>query len=325
MLLEAWSNEQKILHFDDNLLRFDWCEMLENATSKNGIVVKQFTISMEGCLILYGYHRIPESIEVKSKQDCNIGILSFQLNGQFRVDEKNYEPYRVFENEMHNTFFTNKRELVFTAPPVFENFRVVLSPEKFLELLAKFHGRFSVYAEKVNRGEYFNLFEKPMAITPKIKMVIREILAHRITDPILSKVYCETKVTELFGCQLEQWYSNQKPSETQQLSDSDKRKIQAAREILLHDIASEPPTTEALARQVGTNEYLLKKGFKLLYGNSVFNYLINHRVEKAIELMNDTTLSLDEIAARVGYADSAHFSRAFKRVKGIPPGQFRKR
>ncbi len=246
------------------------------------------------------------------------------MNGQFRVDEKNYEPYRVFENEMHNTFFTNKRELVFKAPPVFENFRVILSPEKFLELLAKFHGRFSVYAEKVTRGEYFNLFDEPLALTPKIKMVIREILAHRITDPILSKVYYETKITELFGCQLEQWYSSRKPIVTQQLSDADKRKIYAAREILLHDIASEPPTAEALSRLVGTNEYLLKKGFKQLYGNSVFNYLISHRVEKAIELMNDTTLSLDEIAVRVGYADSAHFSRAFKRIKGIPPGQFRK-
>jgi AraC-like DNA-binding protein len=32
----------------------------------------------------------------------------------------------------------------------------------------------------------------------------------------------------------------------------------------------------------------------------------------------------DDIAVEVGYGDAAHFSRAFRKVKGIPPGQFRK-
>jgi AraC-like DNA-binding protein len=47
-------------------------------------------------------------------------------------------------------------------------------------------------------------------------------------------------------------------------------------------------------------------------------------MEKAIVMMEDEKLSLDEIAFLVGYTDSAHFSRAFRKEKGIPPGQYRK-
>jgi hypothetical protein len=190
---------------------------------------------MKGCYIMYGSHKTNEVQEVRSKQDCNVAILSFQLNGQFTVNEKNYQPYRIFDNDLHTTFFTNKRELVFQAPPVFENFRIILSPAKFRELLAKYHGRFSIFSDKIKKGEYFNLYEIPLPITPKMKMIIHDIIHHKISDPLLSKVYYETKITELFGRQLEQVYSVQQ-NNTIVLSAADKIKIYEARELLIQNL-----------------------------------------------------------------------------------------
>lgn len=239
------------------------------------------------------------------------------------VNEKDYEPYRIFENDVHITFFTNKRDLVFEAPAIFENFRIILSPEKFQDLLAKFHGRFSDYASKINRGEYFNLYEMPLPITPKMKMIIHDILNHKVGDSILSKVFYETKITELFGCQLEQVYASHQ-QQSSDLSAADRKKIQEARELLIRNLQAEPPSIPHLARLVGTNENKLKRGFNQVYGKSIYNYLLNYRMDKAIELMESGNHSLDEIAGKVGYADSAHFSRAFRKVKGIPPGQYRR-
>lgn len=272
---------------------------------------------------MYGSHKAEVTQEVQSRQDSNIAILSFQLNGQMNVNERSFEPYRIFENDLHTTFFTNKRELVFQAPPVFENFRIILSPLKFQELLAKFHGRFSSYSEKINRGEYFDLYELPLPITPKMKMIIHEMLNHNISDPLLSKVFYETKITELFGCQLEQIYSTRQ-KQSSELTTSDKQKIFEARELLVRNLQQSPPTIPQLARMAGINENKLKKGFREIFGKSVYNYLLSHRMEKAIEMMENEELSLDMIADHVGYDDSAHFSRAFRKIKGIPPGQFRK-
>jgi len=322
MLLEAWRLNQKWLHLDDSLFDDSFCDRTEDRLANHHITAYQLIISMKGCFIMYGSHKAKEIQVVESKQDSNIAILSFQLNGHMTVNERSFEPYRIFENDVHITFFTNKRELVFEAPPVFENFRVILSPNKFLELLAKYHGRFSSYAEKVKRNEYFNLHETPLPITPKMKMIIHDILNHRISDSVLSKVFFETKITELFGCQLEQMHSSMQ-NKTAGISSADKPKIYEAHELLVRNLQQTPPTIPKLARMVGTNENKLKKGFKEIYGKSIYNYLISFRMEKAIELLEDGKLPLDEIALLVGYADSAHFSRAFRKEKGVPPGQFR--
>jgi AraC-like DNA-binding protein len=323
MLLEAWRLGKKWLHLDDTTLSDGFCSRDEVRISDPQLTAYQMLISMKGCFIMYGSHRANEMQVIQSRQDTNIAILSFQLNGQMTVNEKSFEPYRIFQNDLHTTFFTNKRELVFESPPVFENFRVVLSPEAFTELLAKYHGRFSTYAALVKKGEYFNLFEIPMPITPRMKMIIRDILNHKIVDPLLSKVYFETKIAELFGCQLEQMLSAAQNQDTG-LSAVDKPKIYEARELLVQNLQETPLTIPQLARMVGTNENKLKRGFKEIYGKSVYNYLVAHRMEKAIELMENAALTLDEIAMMVGYTDSAHFSRAFRKEKGIPPGQFRK-
>jgi AraC family transcriptional regulator, transcriptional activator of the genes for pyochelin and ferripyochelin receptors len=323
MLLEAWQQGQQFIHFDDTTFADDFCDKAENHFTTDNYSASLTMISMKGCLIMYASHKAIEIQVVQSQQDSNIAILSFQLNGQMRVNESHFEPYRIFENDIHNTFFTNKRELVFEAPLVFENFRIILSPKKFQELLAKFHGRFSIYAEKIKLGEYFDLYEMPLPITPKMKMIIHDIIHHKISDNILSKVFYETKITELFGCQLEQIYSSWQNHSTE-LSATDKQKIYEARELLVRNLQQSPPTIPQLARMTGTNENKLKSGFRAIFSKSIYNYLLSHRMENAVEMLEDPKLSLDEIAERVGYGDTAHFSRAFRKVKGIPPGQFRK-
>jgi len=323
VLLEGWHRNEKIIHFDDSELDDTSCRKSGPIQTGGAYPTYHLAIVMKGCYILYGHHKLDKPIEIKSKQDSNIAILSFQLGGEFHVNEPNYQPYRTFDKEKHVCFFTNKRELVFEAPQVFENFRIILSATTFQILLAKFHGRFSVYSEKVVRGEYFDLFDVPLPITPKIKLVINSILAHRVSDPVLSKVFYETKITELFGCQLEQYYNARELRPLRELTERDKEKILAARKILLQNIADNPPSLSKLSRLVGINEHKLKSGFREMFGKSVFNYLLQQRIERSVEMMENPDLSLDEISELVGYADSAHFSRAFKRVKGLPPGQFR--
>ena len=49
------------------------------------------------------------------------------------------------------------------------------------------------------------------------------------------------------------------------------------------------------------------------------------RLSKAYELIQNTSISLEEISATIGYASISHFSGAFKARYGLSPGALRKR
>ena len=48
-----------------------------------------------------------------------------------------------------------------------------------------------------------------------------------------------------------------------------------------------------------------------------------YRIEQAVRLLNEQQLSVSEVAYNLGFADTHHFSRTFKRVMGLSPGKYR--
>ena len=58
-------------------------------------------------------------------------------------------------------------------------------------------------------------------------------------------------------------------------------------------------------------------------GIPFYDLLNSVRVQKAKELLENPALRISEIAEQVGYADTAHFSRVFKKSEGIPAGDWR--
>ncbi len=63
--------------------------------------------------------------------------------------------------------------------------------------------------------------------------------------------------------------------------------------------------------------------FKETFGQSPYSYYLNIRLNYAKTLLLDTTFSISEIAAQLGYIDSFYFSRLFKKHVGVPPLKFR--
>jgi len=71
------------------------------------------------------------------------------------------------------------------------------------------------------------------------------------------------------------------------------------------------------------NEYKLKKGFKELFGTTVFGYIHQIRMDLAKRLLLGTSKTAKEIAYETGYGSPQHFSKAFKEQFGIPPNSIR--
>jgi AraC family transcriptional regulator len=84
------------------------------------------------------------------------------------------------------------------------------------------------------------------------------------------------------------------------------------------------PTLEQMAAVARLNPHHFARQFKAATGLPPHQYVISRRVERAKQLLQaGTDLSLAEVAACAGFANQSHFSRHFKRLVGVTPGQFR--
>lgn len=92
---------------------------------------------------------------------------------------------------------------------------------------------------------------------------------------------------------------------------------------LIHANPEKPWTVEALAREAGMSRARYAEHFTQVIGEGPVGYLRSWRLQKAAELLDETRLPIQQIAARVGYESTAAFSRAFSQRFGASPSEFR--
>ena len=93
---------------------------------------------------------------------------------------------------------------------------------------------------------------------------------------------------------------------------------------LLHERHAEPWTLDSLAREVGTSRTLLAVRFRELVGEPPMAYLTRWRITRAANLLHGARQPLARIAEQVGYQSDAVFSKAFRRVTGRSPREWRR-
>ena len=79
-----------------------------------------------------------------------------------------------------------------------------------------------------------------------------------------------------------------------------------------------------IATATHTNSYYLSHLFKAEIGLSPMKYVILRRIGEAQTLLIDTTLPITEIAIRTGYNSSSYFNKAFHKITGMSPRDYRK-
>jgi len=93
---------------------------------------------------------------------------------------------------------------------------------------------------------------------------------------------------------------------------------------LMHDAPSRRWTIDDLCHAVGLARSALHERFMDLVGQSPMQYLTQWRMQVASRLLSETTLNLAAVALESGYESEAAFSRAFKRMVGVPPATWRR-
>src|SRR6478736_1980044 len=92
----------------------------------------------------------------------------------------------------------------------------------------------------------------------------------------------------------------------------------------LHRDPARSWTLESLAHEVGLSRSALAERFAQLVGQPPMQYLANWRMQVASRLLLESTMNVASIALETGYDSEAAFSRAFKRLVGVPPATWRR-
>ena len=162
-------------------------------------------------------------------------------------------------------------------------------------------------------------FSKTLPLCGKTRKAIEALLNHTYTDTLENIfVNAQTQILLLYSmdCMLGE---KEEVFTCKFLANADDReKIIKAREVLLQHIG-EPLTIKELSRKVAINECYLKKGFKELFGTTIFDFYQSQRMEHAKYLLYDKGLSVTEVSSLLGYSSISHFSTAFKKHTGIKP------
>ncbi len=167
-------------------------------------------------------------------------------------------------------------------------------------------------------------FSHESSFSQMMNQSIRDLLDCPYTGP-MRELFMESKAIELIVHKLAQTVSGKdemKPPLKMDLQEAGR--IHRARDILCRDLET-PPRLSDLAHAVGTNHTLLNRGFRELYGTTVFGYLRQQRLIEARRLLEREDASVTEAALSVGYDSISSFSKAFSEYFGIRPVRCRKK
>jgi AraC family transcriptional activator of pyochelin receptor len=133
-------------------------------------------------------------------------------------------------------------------------------------------------------------------------------------------IFIESKMLELFVLQMEHLHSLQASPVKEAWKSEDREKIFAVREYI-EKAYLESLTLKDFTYAFGINEFKLKKGFKHFFNTTVFGYILDLRMRKAKELLNERQMNVSEVAEFVGYNNTGSFSFEFKKRFGCSPSK----
>jgi len=189
--------------------------------------------------------------------------------------------------------------------------------------IKKFHGFFSEQADHIPFLSQDNIdkkYYKDEKINPAMAVVLSQLFHFNLHQSI-KKLYFKGKVYELLSLYFNRSEDTNIESCPFLVDEDNVIKIRKAKDIVIANM-SEPPGLQELADQVGINLKRLKMGFRQIYGDSVYSFLFDYKMDTARKLLDSGSYNVNEVGLKIGYSTASHFISAFKKKFGTTPKKY---
>lgn len=193
---------------------------------------------------------------------------------------------------------------------------LLISIEKFHSLFSKESNYIPFLSDENSNKKYYDDTE----IKPTVLIVLQQIINSNINSSI-RELYVKGKVYELLSLHFQQEENIAGEYCPFLVDEQNVLKIRKAKEIIISRMA-EPPSLQELANEIGLNLKKLKEGFKQIYGDTVFSFLLDYKMEHARKLLESNQYNVNEVGLQVGYSTASHFIAAFKKKFGTTPKKY---
>jgi AraC-like DNA-binding protein len=245
---------------------------------------------------------------------------------QFHFNLKGHVQY-VFHKGNYVLDLAEDRSLLLYNPETELPIHAVLSPGTsvitVLMSIRKFHALFTSEADYIpflradNRDKKYY---KQNVLTPSQSIILSQLWSEQI-HPSVRGLYCTGKVYELLSL----YFNRSTETPTEQcpflMDEENVERIRQAKEIVIRRMA-EPPGLKELADEIGLSLKKLKEGFKQIYGDSVYSFLFDYKMEMARKMLESGKFNVNEVGLKVGYSTASHFIAAFKKKYHTTPKQY---
>jgi AraC-like DNA-binding protein len=189
--------------------------------------------------------------------------------------------------------------------------------------IKKFHGLFSQEADYIsflNKENKENKYYKDGKISPSMSISLNQVINYNLNE-IIKPLYFKAKAYELLSL----YFNRSEDADIEQCpflaDESNVTKIKRAKDIMISKMA-EPPTLQELSEEINLSLKKLKEGFKQIYGDTVYGFLFDYKMEVARKLLESGAHNVNEVGLKVGYSTGSHFIAAFKKKYGTTPKKY---
>ena len=189
--------------------------------------------------------------------------------------------------------------------------------------IKKFHTLFSDEANYIPFLTIENKDKKYYSETdtsPSMAIVLSQLFHYNL-HPSIKNLYYKGKGYELLSL----YFNRSEDPDAEQcpflIDEENVMKIRKAKDIVIANM-SEPPGLQELADQVGLNLKKLKMGFKQIYGDTVYGFLFDYKMDYARRLLDSGSYNVNEVGLKIGYSTGSHFIAAFKKKFATTPKKY---
>lgn len=259
-----------------------------------------------------------QPIDFERFLDKSLLQMHFSLKGEtiFRFNEGSYQLNVNEENSLllYNTQKDLPMDITLGANTWLIS--IILPIQKFHSLFSADSGHIPFLDPSFGEKKYY----AQELLTPAMAVVISQLMGNMLHHS-MQKLYVKAKVYELIAL----YFNKGNDADLEQcpfLADEDNvRKIKLAKDIMI-DRMVEPPTLAELSEEIGLGVKKLKEGFKQIYGDSVYGFLLDHKMDYARKLLENGNHNVNEVGLKVGYSTASHFIAAFKKKYGTTPKKY---
>ena len=290
--------------------------MVPKAHILKGVYIE--TLIEEGFYTLAFNKELDNHVQYNREVGSNFVQFHFCIKGQarFSFNDGNYILPLLEDNSL--LLYNPERDLPLnlTVDPNSWVLSVLLP-------IKKFHGLFSTEANYITFLSEENRdrkYYKDAVITPSMAIVLNQLMNYNL-HPSVKPLYFKGKAYELLSL----YFNRPVDADTEQcpflIDEQNVAKIKKAKTIIITRMA-EPPTLKELADEIQLPLNRLKEGFKQIYGDSVFSFLFDYKMEIARQMLATGSNNVNEVGLKVGYSTASHFIASFKKKFGTTPKKY---